>query len=145
MIYGPIDFELERHQNAKLYLLINKLGKEGWKMKIVTWVLMALVSMVVIGAGFAKLSGVEMTLVSFATLGLPVWFGKFIGVAEVAGGIGLWHRKTSSLAAAGLSVIMFGAVYYHVVYTPISEAIPALVILLICAWILKRKGTGVIG
>ena len=68
MIYGPIDFEVERHQNAKLYLLINKLGKDGWKMKMVTWVLMALVSMVVIGAGFAKLSGVEMTLVSFATL-----------------------------------------------------------------------------
>ena len=41
-IYGLIDFELERHQNAKLYLLINKLGKEGWKMKIVTWVLMRL-------------------------------------------------------------------------------------------------------
>ena len=54
MIYGPIDFELERPQNAKLYLLINKLGKDGWKMKMVTWVLMALVSMVVVGAGFAK-------------------------------------------------------------------------------------------
>ena len=54
MIYGLIDFELERHQSAKLYLLINKIDKEGWKMKIVTWVLMALVSMVVVGAGFAK-------------------------------------------------------------------------------------------
>ena len=98
-----------------------------------------------IGAGLAKLMGVEMVLASFATLGLPAWFGTFIGAAEVAGGIALWHRKTSFWAASGLSIIMVGAIYYHVVYTPVSEALPAAVLFGICAWIAKRKGTGVIG
>ena len=114
-------------------------------MKVLTRVLMAIVSVAMIGAGLAKLTGVEMVLVSFATLGLPAWFGTFIGFAEVAGGIALWHRKTSFIAASGLSIIMVGAIYYHIVYTPISEALPAAVLLAICAWIVKRKGTGVIG
>lgn len=114
-------------------------------MKYVTWVLMAVVSLVVIGGGVSKLAGVEMVLASFATLGLPAWFGKFIGVAEIAGGLGIWHRKTSALAAAGLSIIMVGALYYHVMHTPIAEGIAALVVLAICLWIIKRRGTGVIG
>ena len=84
-------------------------------------------------------------MISFTTLGLPVWFGTFIGLAEIAGGIGVWHRKTSALAAAGLLVIMLGAVYYHAVHTPILEGIPALLLLGICIWIIRRKGTGVIG
>ena len=111
-------------------------------MKVLTWVLMGLVTVTMICTGLAKLTGVEMVLASFATLGLPAWFGTFIGAAEVAGGIALWHRKTSFLAASGLSIIMVGAVYYHAVYTPISEALPAAVLLVICAWIAKRKGTG---
>ncbi len=114
-------------------------------MKYVTWAAMAIVSLIVIGGGLSKLMGVEMALASFATLGLPAWFATFIGLAEIAGGIGIWHRRTSALAAAGLGVIMLGAVYYHVTYTPIAEGIPALIVLLICGWIVKRKGTGVIG
>lgn len=114
-------------------------------MKYVTWALMAIVSLVMIGASFTKLTGAEMVMMSFATLGLPAWFGTFIGAAEVAGGIGIWHRKTSALAATGLAIIMIGAVYYHVMHTPVTEATPAFVMLLICGWIVKRKGTGVIG
>jgi uncharacterized membrane protein len=114
-------------------------------MKVLTWVLMGLVTVAMIGAGLAKLTGVEMVLASFANLGLPARFGTFIGAAEVAGGLALWHRKTSFWAASGLSIITVGAVYYHVVYTPISEALPAAVLFAICAWIVKRKGTGVIG
>jgi putative oxidoreductase len=114
-------------------------------MKYVTWVLMALVSLVVIGGGVAKLMGVEAVLASFAVLGLPAFFGTFIGLAEVAGGLGIWHRKTSALAAAGLSVIMVGAIYYHIVHTPIAEGIAAMLVLAICLWIVKRRGTGVIG
>lgn len=114
-------------------------------MKYLTWGLMALVSLVVISAGISKLIGVELALMSFATLGLPAWFGTFIGLAEVAGGFGIWHRKTSALAAAGLSLIMLGALYYHVMHTPIAEGIPALVVLGICLWNIKRRGTGVIG
>ena len=114
-------------------------------MRYLTWVLMGLVSLVVIGGGVSKLLGVEMALMSFATLGLPAWFATFIGAAEVAGGLGIWLRKTSALAAAGLVIIMIGAVYYHVAYTPVVEGIPAMIVLVICGWIVHRRGTGVVG
>lgn len=106
---------------------------------------MTLISIIVIAAGIFKVAGFEEAMISFTTLGLPIWFGTFIGLAEIAGGIGIWHRKTSTLAAMGLSLIMLGAVYYHAVHTPILEGIPALLLLGICIWIIRRKGTGVIG
>ena len=114
-------------------------------MKYVVWAAMAIVSLVVIGGGIAKLMGVEMVLASFATLGLPAIFGTFIGLCEVAGGIGIWFRRTSMYAAGGLAIIMLGAVYYHVVHTPIMEGLVAFIILLICGYIVKRRGTGIIG
>ena len=80
-----------------------------------------------------KLLGVEEMHMSFAVLGLPVWFGYFIGACEVAGGIGIWIRKLSGLAAAGLFIITAGAVYFHVVYTPVTMAIPALVLAILAA------------
>jgi putative oxidoreductase len=49
-------------------------------MKYVVWAAMAIVSLVGTGGGIAKLTGVEMVLASFATLGLPAIFGTFIGL-----------------------------------------------------------------
>ena len=64
---------------------------------------------------------------------------------KVAGGIGIWFRRTSMYAAGGLAIIMLGAVYYHVVHTPIMEGLVAFIVLLICGYIVKRRGTGIIG
>lgn len=114
-------------------------------MKIVIYVAMAIVSLVMLAGGSMKLMGNEMVLSSFATLGLPAWFGTFIGACEVAGAIGIWLRRTSLLAAIGIAIIMLGAIYYHVMHTPIAEGIPALVVLACCGLIISRRGTGVIG
>lgn len=114
-------------------------------MKYATWAGMAIVSFVMLMGGAMKLMGNPMALDSFATLGLPGWFGTFIGVCEIAGAIGIWLRRTSMLAALGIAIIMVGAVYYHVMHTPLQEGIPALVVLLISLWIVSRRGTGVIG
>ncbi|MEM9422873.1 MAG: DoxX family protein [Pseudomonadota bacterium] len=114
-------------------------------MKIVTWIAMIIVTLVMLMGGGAKLAGNEMATASFVTLGLPALFGTFIGVCEVAGAFGLWYRPTSRLAAMGIAVIMIGAIYYHVVHTPLQEGIPALVVLLCCGWIISRKNTGLIG
>jgi len=67
-------------------------------------------------AGGAKIMGVPDVIKSFADMGLPVWFGTFIGVAEVAGAIGLFIPKLREYAAGGLSLIMFGAIFYHLMY-----------------------------
>lgn len=104
---------------------------------IAVWGLIVLGSLAFIAAGIGKLSGVEMLHASFAAMGLPAWFGYFIGAAEVAGGLGLYWRKTSAWAAAGLFIIMLGAIYFHVVYQP--SAIPAVVLALITAVIFYNR------
>ena len=114
-------------------------------MKFAVWIAMALVSLVMLMGGYMKLTGNEMALKSFADLGLPPWFGTFIGVCEIAGAIGLWLRRTSMLAAMGIAVIMVGAVYYHISFPPIQAGIPALVVLILSGWIASRRGGGVIG
>lgn len=76
---------------------------------------------------------------SFGTLGLPPWFGYFIGACEVAGAVGLFIRRLSMLAAAGISIIMIGALYFHIMHTPLSQGIPALAILLLSAFIIKER------
>lgn len=114
-------------------------------MKAITWIAMIIVTLVMLMGGVMKLTGNEMAMASFAVLGLPALFGTFIGICEIAGALGIWYRPTSRYAAMGIAAIMLGAVYYHVVHTPITEGIPAFVVLLCCGWIISRKGTGLIG
>jgi len=114
-------------------------------MKYITWAAMAIVTLIMLMGGTMKLMGNPMATASFATLGLPAIFGTFIGVCEIAGGLGLWLRRTSMLAAIGISIIMIGAIYYHIMHTPLTEGIPAMVVLICCGWIISRRGGGVIG
>ena len=114
-------------------------------MKYITWIAMGIVTVIMLMGGFMKLTGNPMATESFAVLGLPAWFALFIGVCEIAGAIGLWLRKTSVAAAGGIAVIMIGAIYYHVMHTPIADAIPALVVLICCLLVIRRGGGGVIG
>lgn len=107
--------------------------------KYMLWGAMGLVSLVMLAGGASKLMGVEMALQSFATLGLPAWFGVFIGLCEVAGAIGIWIKRTSILAALGIAIIMVGAVYYHVMHTPIVEGVAAFVVLVLCLYIIARR------
>lgn len=82
------------------------------------WAIIALSSLAFIAAGIGKLMGVEMMHHSFAVLGLPAFTGYLIGACEIAGAIGLLVKKLSSLAAAGLGLIMIGAMYYHLQFDP---------------------------
>ena len=115
------------------------------KHKYLSMAVMAIVTLVMLMGGAMKLTGNPQATQSFSVLGLPASFATFIGVCEIAGGIGIWLRRTSLLAAAGIAIIMLGAIYFHVMHTPLSQGIPALVVLLCCGFIISRKGTGVIG
>ena len=99
----------------------------------------AVLALIVGAAGIAKLMGVPMVHQSFGILGLPSWFGYFIGACEVAGAIGLFIRPLSRLAAAGLAIIGAGAVYFHVTHTPLSQGVPAIIVLVL-ALFLALKG-----
>lgn len=94
-----------------------------------------LVVLYVGAGGLAKLASVPYVHSSFPKLGLPAWFGYFIGVCEVLGCIALFIRPLRALAALGLAVIMIGATYYHSVYTPVFQAAPAFVLSILSAYI----------
>lgn len=79
-------------------------------------------------AGIGKLMGTPMLHQSFSVMGLPGWFGYFIGACELAGAVGLLLPQTRKLAASGLVVIMAGAIYFHIVYA-VPSAVPAIVLL----------------
>jgi len=94
-----------------------------------------------LGAGGAKLAGIPELHQSFHLLGFPEWFGYFIGACEVAGAIGLFISPLSALAALGIAMIMSGAIYFHTLHTPLTEGVPALVVLALCFYVfLKTKG-----
>jgi uncharacterized membrane protein YphA (DoxX/SURF4 family) len=100
----------------------------------------ALVVLYVGAGGIAKLLGVPYVHSSFPKLGLPDWFGYFIGVCEVLGCIALLIRPLSAIASAGLGIIMVGATYYHAAFTPLIQAAPAFILTICCIYIfIKRR------
>ncbi len=100
---------------------------------VATWAVITLLAAAFVGAGAAKLMGVEMLHQSFANMGLPQWFGYFIGACEVVGALALFARKYSALAALGLMLIMLGAIGYHIAFDPIVLAVPAVILALLTA------------
>jgi len=107
---------------------------------IATWIVITLLAVSMGAAGIGKLMGVEMLHQSFANMGLPLWFGYFIGACEVLGAVALFVKKLSALAASGLTVIMLGAIGYHITFDPIVMAVPAIVLAALAAIVfLLRK------
>ena len=99
------------------------------------WIAITLVIVYVGAGGAAKLAGVPYVHSSFPKLGLPAWFGYFIGACEVLGCMALLIRPLRALAALGIAIIMVGATYYHAVYTPVFQAAPAFVLLILSTYI----------
>jgi putative oxidoreductase len=108
------------------------------------WVAIGLVALYVGAGGIGKLAGVPYFHSSFPKLGLPSWFGYFIGVCEVLGPVGLLFRPLRALAAAGLGIIMIGATYFHAVYTPPVQAAPAFILVVLCVYIFIRARADVL-
>ena len=79
--------------------------------RVASRILTGLLSLLFVFAGATKLIGSEEVLKGFQQFGFPDWFRIFIGVCEVAGGIGLWIGTLALWAIAGLEVIMAGAIW----------------------------------
>ncbi len=56
-----------------------------------------------LGGGFASALGIEAMAENFARFGYPRWFMHFVGIAEVAGAIGLFVERTALYAAVCLA------------------------------------------
>ena len=101
--------------------------------RILTWLL----ALLFIAGGVPKLIGIESVAEQFRQFGYPDWFRLFIGLAELAGGIGLLIPGLVRLAAMGLMVIMLGAAWtlWHVGQPPIPP-------LVVGAMLAARLGLG---
>jgi len=109
-------------------------------MNVALWIIQALLAALFLFAGGMKLilPIEEMT----KQIAMPGWFLRFIGVAEVLGGLGLvlpWlthiQSKLTPLAAAGLVIIMIGATVVTLMTGDIVMALFPLLVGLLCAFV----------
>lgn len=105
--------------------------------KIVYYVLLVLVSVMFAFAAYSKLMAGPEEAAEFAKFHLPMWFMYFIGVAELAGAIGLWIPKLQKWAVWGLQIIMVGAVVVTVMFDSVTMAIAPAVFGVILYFIMK--------
>jgi uncharacterized membrane protein YphA (DoxX/SURF4 family) len=112
-------------------------------MNIVLWILQALLSLFFLFAGGMKLVMSSEAMAKMAppnAIQLPGPFMKFIGVCEVLGALGLVlpgitkiRRGLTPLAAAGLLIIMIGAVVVTLMGPGFVLAISPLITGILCA------------
>jgi len=114
------------------------------KQKIAYYILLVMVSLIFIMASLSKLTSQPSAIAGFSVAHLPIWFMYFIGVAELAGVIGLWLRGASprfsqlrQWAASGLLIILAGAVVTTAAFVSVAEAFFPLVVGIIIGCIMR--------
>jgi len=108
--------------------------------KIAMWVISGLLAALFLFAGLPKLLTPDKIMSEWV---YARWFLTFIGVCETLGAIGLLIRRVAALAAAGLSVIMIGAVYTLVTHHLTKQLpVPIVVFLLLMVVIFLRRKEG---
>lgn len=112
----------------------------GRKLNVVLWIIQGLLAVLFLFAGGVKLILPIAAMVKQTAL--PGWFLRFIGVAEVLGGIGLIlpgitriRTGLTSLAASGLVIIMIGATWITVAEGSILLALFPLTVGLLAAFV----------
>jgi len=94
-----------------------------------------LLTLAFVGAGGAKLAGVEMMVATFDQIGFGQGLRYFTGAVEVIGAALLWLPRRQVVGAAVLGGTMVGAVLTHLFILGPS-ALPAIVLGLLCAAVL---------
>lgn len=101
-----------------------------------------LLALIFLASGGAKLLQLPFEVQAFARWGYPSWFMLLTGVLEVAGGLGLLaglHRPAlRRLVAAGLTLLMLGAIATHLRFAEWPMAAVATAICAGCAWVAWR-------
>jgi len=112
----------------------------GRKLNVVLWIIQGLLAFLFLFAGGVKLI---LPIAAMAKqVALPGWFLRFIGVAEVLGGIGLIlpgitriRTGLTVLAACGLVIIMIGATWITAAEESIRSALFPLTVGLFAAFV----------
>jgi putative oxidoreductase len=108
---------------------------------IIAWILQGLAGLAFIFIGGMKVKDLPATIDNFVKMGFPGWFGYLVAFGELLGGIGLLIPRTVRLAAAGLLIIMIGAVWVHATKIPggIATGGPAIALLVMLVLILLLR------
>lgn len=113
-------------------------------MKYALWFVQVLLAIAFLAAGFMKLvMPVDQLAANMVWAGdVPEWLVRFIGLAEVAGGLGVIlptltriQPQLTPLAGAGLALVMFLAAAFHLVRGEFFEIVPNLVLLALAAFV----------
>ncbi|HJS23681.1 MAG TPA: DoxX family protein [Pyrinomonadaceae bacterium] len=114
-------------------------------MNILLWIVQIVLALLFLFAGGTKLVLSSETLSSMSSpnqIVFPVWFIRFIGVAEVLGALGLVlpglfrrQQHLTALAALGLTIIMIGAVVVTIMGDGVKLAITPLIVGVLCAFV----------
>jgi putative oxidoreductase len=80
---------------------------------IVAWVLCVLAAAEFLSAGALKLISYPMAVSMFGIIGWGQWFRYFTAVLEILGAVGLLIPRRSRRAALLLSLVMLGAITFH--------------------------------
>src|SRR6266436_2568078 len=115
-------------------------GRGTSTMNVALWIVQGLLAAVFLLAGGAKL---VLPLDQMAgPVALPGWFLRFIGVAETLGALGLIlpgllriRPGLTSLAAAGLVIIMIGATAFNLVAGDVMTTLVTVVVGLLAAFV----------
>lgn len=119
-------------------------------MNLLLWIVQVLLVLVFLFAGGVKLAIPADQLQAQAppeAIRFSQWFMTFIGVVEVLGGSGLVlprllriRKGLTALAAAGLVIVMIGAVVVSIMAGGIMAGIIPLVVCLLCAFVAYGRG-----
>jgi uncharacterized membrane protein YphA (DoxX/SURF4 family) len=114
-------------------------------MNIALFIIQVLLALLFLFAGGTKLVLSPEVLAAMGSpnqVHLPGLLIKFLGVCEILGGLGLvlpslfrTQRQLTPLAAAGLLIIMIGAVVLTIIGDGILAALPPLIVGLLCAFV----------
>lgn len=104
-------------------------------MTYLSFSLRLLLTLAFVGAGGAKLGGIEMMTSTFDQIGFGQGLRYFTGAVEVIGAGLLWVPRRQVIGAALLGATMVGAVLTHLFILGPS-AFPAIVLGLLCAVVL---------
>jgi uncharacterized membrane protein YphA (DoxX/SURF4 family) len=113
-------------------------------MKYALWIIQILLALAFLAAGFMKLvTPVEQLAQNMVWVNdVPVWLVRFIGLAELAGGLGLVlpaltriQPQLTPLAGAGLALDMFLAAVFHLSRGEFGFIVPNLVLLALAAFV----------
>jgi len=103
------------------------------------WVVKGLLALLLVGAGLMKLAGIPEVHKSFSILGLPAWFGYFLGLIEAVLAFAVFVSPVSRKAILSAFTILLGAICFHLVHTPVSEAGMALFGWLMCLYLILTE------